>query len=87
MPLYEFECPACGARSESLVAAGTAAIRCPACGEAEAERVFSTYSPNPKLATSPGNRRRQEAKNARLHAKAKADFKAARRRSRGEGSR
>jgi putative FmdB family regulatory protein len=87
MPLYEFECPGCGERTESLVSVGTETLACPACGEAEARRIFSPYSPNPKLATSLGNRRRQEARNARLHAKAKADFKAARQRSRGEGSR
>ncbi|UJA20415.1 zinc ribbon domain-containing protein [Thermoleophilia bacterium SCSIO 60948] len=85
VPIYEFRCPACGAQSESLEPTGTEAIRCPACGEADAGRVLSSFSPSPKLALSGGNKRRQEAANRRLHAKTKADFKAARRRKRDRG--
>ena len=32
MPIYEFRCPSCGARFESLVPAGTTAAECPECG-------------------------------------------------------
>ena len=83
MPIYEFECPACGVRSESLESAGTESVRCPACDAADAVRIISSFSPSPRLALSGGNKRRQESSNRRLHAKTKSDFKVARRRARG----
>lgn len=41
MPIYDFDCPDCGARFEEIVAAGATAP-CPACG---GERVTRAYSP------------------------------------------
>jgi putative FmdB family regulatory protein len=44
MPIYEFECEACGARFEELLAAG-AAVACRACGSGQARRLYSTVAP------------------------------------------
>ena len=43
MPLYEFECQACGARFEELVPPGGTAP-CPACGGDAVRRVFSAIA-------------------------------------------
>ena len=82
VPIYEFRCPSCGARFESLVPAGTTAAECPKCDNEETERVLSAQSAPMKLAGSPGSRRTQERKNAQLNQRAKADFKERRRKSR-----
>lgn len=39
MPIYDFQCPACGHRFEQLVKHGEAAA-CPACGAGETQRQF-----------------------------------------------
>jgi putative FmdB family regulatory protein len=44
MPIYEFECEACGARFEELVAAG-AAVACRECGSEPTRRLYSTVAP------------------------------------------
>ena len=59
MPIYEFECGSCGERFESLVAAGTEAAACPACGTAGAERRMSSFAPTTRQMT-PAQRRRAE---------------------------
>jgi putative FmdB family regulatory protein len=48
MPLYDFECAACGERFEELIAAGEAAA-CPACGEPGARRLYSQVSPPARI--------------------------------------
>jgi putative FmdB family regulatory protein len=48
MPLFEYECQDCGTRFEELVMDG-ATPRCPACGAADARRLYSTVSPPPKM--------------------------------------
>jgi putative FmdB family regulatory protein len=87
VPVYEFRCESCGERFSELVAMGTGTVACPACGTEGAERVLSAQAPSQRLALSPGNTRKQERKNAALHARAKADFKAKRQaaRARREG--
>ena len=75
MPIYEFRCRSCDARFEDLVPPGTASVACPECGERDTERRISAQAAPFRLAGSPGSQRKQEAKNAKLHAKAKADFK------------
>ncbi|MBA2240949.1 MAG: hypothetical protein H0W09_06870 [Solirubrobacterales bacterium] len=82
MPIYEFECGECSARFESLVVAGTASAGCPECGATEAPRVYSAQAPTPRIAKSRGDAKRQERKNAALHSRTKANFKASRRRAR-----
>lgn len=44
MPLYDFVCPACGARFEEL-AFGDETPACPQCGHAETQRQMSVPSP------------------------------------------
>jgi putative FmdB family regulatory protein len=43
MPLYDFACPACGARFEAQVPHGTLPP-CQACGVEPTERVFSAFA-------------------------------------------
>jgi putative FmdB family regulatory protein len=45
MPIYEFECEACGERFEELVAAGTERAACAACGSGRTRRLLSSVSP------------------------------------------
>ena len=42
MPLYDFVCPACGARFEEL-AFGDETPACPQCGHAETQRQMSVW--------------------------------------------
>ena len=45
MPIYEFECEACGSRFEELVSSDTRMPACPACGSKETRRLLSPVSP------------------------------------------
>jgi len=81
MPIYEFECEECGARFEELTSVG-ARPACPTCGSRQTKRRYSAQAPMSRLVKSRGDARKQEAKNAQLHAKAKSDFKAKRQRAR-----
>lgn len=60
MPIYEFECSACGARFERLVDAGTETAECAECGAGGAERRFSSFGLSRQL--TPNQRRRLEDK-------------------------
>ena len=44
MPLYEFECPGCGAQFEELLRHSDSAqdVSCPECGRREPERLLSS---------------------------------------------
>ena len=53
MPLYDFVCPACGARFEEL-AFGDETPACPQCGHAETQRQMSVPSPVHPLASRMG---------------------------------
>jgi putative FmdB family regulatory protein len=61
VPIYEFDCSACGARFESLVDAGTATVECAECGADGAGRRFSQFAP-PNRQLTPNQRRRLEDK-------------------------
>lgn len=82
MPIYEFRCDSCAARFEALVDAGTDSTPCRACGEVAA-RVLSAPAAPMSLVKGAGEKRRQERRNAQLRERARADFKAARRRAPG----
>ena len=82
MPIYEFRCDGCGGRFEALVDAGTESVECRLCAASKTRRVFSAQAAPMNLVKSPGDKRKQERKNAQLHARTKADFKARRRRGR-----
>jgi putative FmdB family regulatory protein len=60
MPLYEFECRACGRRFEELVTATREPV-CPACGELEPDRLLSNISPPPKVGLRGAEARRSDA--------------------------
>lgn len=45
VPIYEYQCPSCGARFERLTRMGASdRPACPACGAAEAERLISVVA-------------------------------------------
>jgi putative FmdB family regulatory protein len=77
VPLYEFECGRCGARFEDLVSVGTKAVACRECG-AEGVRIYSPPAPEPRIVKTGGALRKQEARNAELHARTKRAFSARR---------
>jgi putative FmdB family regulatory protein len=60
MPLYEFECRACGRRFEELVTASQKPL-CPACGQPEPDRLLSNISPPPKMGLRGAEARRSDA--------------------------
>jgi putative FmdB family regulatory protein len=74
MPLYEFECDECGARFEELVDAGTTAVACHRCGSERTGRRYSAQAASFQLVKSPSDARRQQARNAELKKRTKADF-------------
>ena len=82
MPMYEFECDACGERSEALVEVGTETIECRHCGSPKTSRVFSAQAPSMHLVKTAGENRKQEGRNASLHKATKARFKETRRKQR-----
>jgi putative FmdB family regulatory protein len=45
MPIYEFECEACGKRFEELVSTAEAGVACPECGSERPRRLISSVSP------------------------------------------
>jgi putative FmdB family regulatory protein len=78
VPIYEFVCQSCDQRFEELVGSHVgrmeSAVRCPACGGAEVERlVSSSYAPVPRQMT-PNQRRRMEDKRGTDRGGAKERF-------------
>lgn len=62
MPIYEFECAACGARFERLNDAGTEAASCLECGAEGASRVMSSFSATHRQPTASQRRRMEDAR-------------------------
>ena len=56
MPLYEYNCSACGSRFEVLqrVGQGSEGLECPTCGKAEVEKEYSTFAGSVAGGTSVG---------------------------------
>ena len=52
MPLFEYECKACGSRFEVLVR-GTEQPRCPKCGGDHLEKCLSVFAVSTKAAPAP----------------------------------
>lgn len=80
--MYEFQCGACGQRCEALVAIGTESIECRHCNSPDTVRVLSAQAPSMGLVKTPGENRKQEARNASLHKATKDRFKETRRKQR-----
>lgn len=73
MPIYEFECDACGARFEDLVAAGTELATCRGCGAEGARRRLSSFGTTRQM--TPNQRRRLEDKRGTNRDGARQRFK------------
>ena len=85
MPLYEFDCDACGARFEEIVAAGGTAP-CPACGNDAVTRVFSAIAEaGPGVGLTGRAARESDARRGEREAAKKERFVAERKRNRGQG--
>jgi putative FmdB family regulatory protein len=85
MPLYEFDCQACGARFEQIVPAGCVAP-CPACGGEHVSRVFSRIAPpRVPVGLTGGAAAESDARRAEREAQRKERFVAERKRTRDEG--
>jgi putative FmdB family regulatory protein len=85
VPLYEFDCQACGARFEELVAPGGTAA-CPACGNERVTRAFSGIASAPLSVGLRGTAARESnARRSEREAAKKERFVAERKRKRGQG--
>ena len=85
MPLYEFDCQACGARFEQLVPPGATAP-CPACGGERVVRVFSQIAEAGFAVGLKGKAAREsDARRSEREAAKKERFVADRKRKRGQG--
>jgi putative FmdB family regulatory protein len=85
VPLYEFDCGACGARFEEIVPAGCTAP-CPACGGEQVARSFSQIAARGvEVGFSAAAARGSDARRAQREAAKKERFVAERKRRRGEG--
>ena len=74
MPLYEFDCCACGARFEEVVPAGCTAP-CPACGGEQVNRTFSQNAARGGAVGSSGAAAREsDARRAQREAEKKERF-------------
>ncbi|MEO7198051.1 MAG: zinc ribbon domain-containing protein [Solirubrobacterales bacterium] len=74
MPIYEFDCAACGERFEELASAGTESATCPVCGTAGAERRLSSFGLS--RGPTPAQQRRMEDKRGTNRDGARQRFKA-----------
>jgi putative FmdB family regulatory protein len=74
MPIYEFECHACGSRFEELAPPETGSLPCPECGSERTRRLLSPQAPVRRLvrtgprvrAEEAARRNREEARRQRL---------------------
>jgi putative FmdB family regulatory protein len=85
VPIYEFDCAACGARFEEIVPAGCTAP-CPACGGEDVRRVFSPIAAS-GVEVGPPSRAAaadSDARRAEREARKKERFVAERKRRRGQ---
>ena len=83
MPLYEFDCGACGARFEQVVPAGCTAP-CPACGGERVNRVLSQIAARGvAVGLSGAAARDSDARRTEREAAKKERFVAERKRGRG----
>jgi putative FmdB family regulatory protein len=85
VPLYEFDCGACGARFEEIVPAGCTAP-CPACGGERVVRAFSQIAARGvPVGPSRAAARDSDARRREREAVKKERFVAERKQRRGEG--
>ncbi len=70
MPIYEFECTACGERFEELVGSGEAAAACPRCASRRTRRLISNVSPPGRQPRGAGVRSEESRRREREAARA-----------------
>ena len=75
--MYEFQCERCGARFETLVAAGTESVPCRECDAERTQRVLSAPGAPFHLVKTRREASKQEARNAELNVAARRRFKEA----------
>jgi putative FmdB family regulatory protein len=83
VPIYEFDCSACGARFERLVDAGTERAACAECGAEDATRLLSSFAAPVRQMTA-NQRRRAEDKRSTDRGGARTRFKQSLARARGK---
>ena len=83
MPIYEFECEACGEVCEELVAVG-AAVACPACGSERTRRLMSTVSPPGRMPRGAGVRSDESRRREKVAAREDRITESRKRRAAGE---
>lgn len=83
MPIYEFECEACGAVFEELVAAGSAAP-CPECGAEQTRRLMSTVSPPGRMPRGAAVRSDESRRREKVAAREQRISESQKRRAAGE---
>jgi putative FmdB family regulatory protein len=83
MPIYEFECEACGARFEELVTAGGTAA-CSACGSERTRRRYSTVAPPGRQPRGAAVRSDESRRREREAARQERLSESRKRRARGE---
>jgi len=84
MPIYEFECEACGSRFEELVSGSGGDVACPRCGAGGARRLFSPVSPPGRQPRGAGVRSEESRRREREAARAERLAAAKRRRAKGD---
>jgi putative FmdB family regulatory protein len=85
VPVYEFDCQACGARFEELVPPGGSAP-CPACGNERVTRAFSQIAESGLAVGLKGKAAKESnARRGERDAQKKERFVAERKRRRGAG--
>lgn len=85
MPIYEFECPACGHRFEELTGSQSERATCPECGCEDAGRLLSAPAPPRRLTMGPDAARRAEDKRGTSRGGAMQRFKKQRAREKRAG--
>ena len=74
MPLYDFECNACGTRFEAQTPAGAAPPPCAECRSSDTRRVFSTFALW-KINKTPGQRRHLEAQRRDVKERTREEYR------------
>jgi putative FmdB family regulatory protein len=84
LPIYEYECEACGEFFEELVAADVAAVPCPECGGERTRRLLSTVSPPGRLPRGAGVRSDESRRREKVAAREDRITESRKRRAAGE---
>lgn len=84
VPIYEFECAACGRRFEELTRSDAGGPACPACGSRRTERLLSAVAPAGRQPRGAGVRSEESRRREREAARGERLAETRRRRAAGE---